>query len=148
MTMMSHIIISLKELEKNCNFNHDKLRTRTSKIPFFVSVISKEGINPDSKKLEVITHMDSPEDKRQLASFVGLVKYLNTCPTQLLTTKEETVRDPTLNEFAKVIMARWLADRSVCLHTLLLYWNFREEVGIQNSVLLKGNKVMVQPSLQ
>ena len=57
--------------------------------------------------------------------------------------KEETKWDPTVNELAKVIIAGWPADRSSWPHILLPYSNFRK-VGIQDDVLLKRNKVILQ----
>lgn len=48
-----------------------------------------------------------------------------------------------LREFGNTVMTGWPFDRSG-----YPYWNFRDEVGIQDGVLLKGNKIIVSTSLQ
>lgn len=72
----------LKELlkrarKKTCKFNPDKLMGWDSEIPFFGHIISKDGIKPEHKKVKAIMHLKPLKDKKQLASFLGLVNYLN-----------------------------------------------------------------------
>ena len=44
---------------------------KTSKIPFYGHIISKDGIKPDPKKVEAIVQMQPPEDEKQHTSFLG-----------------------------------------------------------------------------
>ena len=45
-------------------------------------------------------------------------------------------------------MRVWPADRDSCPRALIPYWDYRGEVGIQDGVLLKGNKIIIPALLQ
>ena len=69
--------LMLRAKERNYKFNLEKFVAKTSEIPFYGHTISKDGIKPDSKKVEAIVQMQPPEDEKPLTSFLGLVNYLN-----------------------------------------------------------------------
>ena len=62
---MEGLCLSSKKLE----LCHD----RTS---FFSAVYSKDGVEPDCKKIQGIEEMTPPETKQQLQSFLGMVTYM------------------------------------------------------------------------
>ena len=41
-------------------------------------------------------------------------------------------------------MTGWPNDRPTCL---LLFWDFRDEIGVQGSILLKSDKIIIPTSL-
>ena len=45
-------------------------------IPFFGDVISREGVQPDPKKLHAPTKMLPPKNKKKLESSLGIMNYL------------------------------------------------------------------------
>ena len=76
-----------------------------------------------------------------------LNSHLNASPTRLQDIKAETVKDPVLNEFTNTITSGWLANRSNCHSHLQAFWNYRDEIGLQDGILLKGNKIIIPLSL-
>ena len=65
---------------------------------------------------------------------------LNSSQTRLH--KLETMKDSTLRELSDTVMTGWSSDQTCYPSCLLSNWNFRE-VGIQDGVLLKGNKIII-----
>ena len=57
---------------------------------------------------------------------------------------EETSKDITLATL--YIVHGWPEDRSVISESLHPYWNFRDELSVQNSIIYKGTQVMVLQS--
>ena len=47
-----------------------------------------------------------------------------------------------------MVMSGWPANRSSCPSCFLLFWNFRDEIGIQDGILLKSCKNTIPASLQ
>ena len=58
---------------------------------------------------------------------------------------EETSKDITLATL--YIVHGWPEDRSVISESLHPYWNFRDELSVQNSIIYKGTQVMVLQSM-
>ena len=48
-------------------------------VSFFGAVYSKDGVEPDPKKIQGIEKMTPPEDKQQLQSFLGMVTHGELC---------------------------------------------------------------------
>ena len=62
--------------------------------------------------------------------------------------REETSKDVTLATLYKVIVHGWPEDRSVISESLRPYWNFRDKLSGQNSIIYKGMQVMVPQSMR
>ena len=62
---MEGLVLSSKKLE----LHHDR-------VSFFGAVYSKDGVEPDTKKIQGIEEMTPPEDKQQLQLFLGMVTYM------------------------------------------------------------------------
>ena len=59
-----HLIQVLNQCRKvSLKLNADKCIFKSESIPFFSHVISREGIKPDPKKIEVIKTMTTPNVK-------------------------------------------------------------------------------------
>ena len=61
--------IGLKLNPDNCSFGK-------SEVKFYDNVVGKEGIKPDSAKVDVIIKMPTPQNKTELASFLGMCNYM------------------------------------------------------------------------
>ena len=61
---------SLKMTKEKCLF-------RWTRIPFFVKVISRHEVSPDSAKVKALTDIIPPKIKRELQSLLGIVNYLS-----------------------------------------------------------------------
>ena len=72
-----YLIKVLNQCRKVClKLNAEKCIFKSESIPFFGHVISREGIKPDLKKMDVIKTMTTPMSKLELQSFLGLCNYL------------------------------------------------------------------------
>ena len=56
--------------------NSKKLELKRPRVSFFGAEYSADGIHPCPKKIQGITEMTPPTDKKQLASFIGMVTYM------------------------------------------------------------------------
>ena len=54
-----------------------KIQFKQSQVSFYGHCWSKHGITPDPKKIQALTHMEFPPDKKTMRSFLGMINYLN-----------------------------------------------------------------------
>ena len=57
--------------------NLDKVKLDCPEVPFFENVLSKDGLSPDTKKIELIQQWSTPTNLTELQSFLGTVNYLS-----------------------------------------------------------------------
>ena len=62
--------------------------------------------------------------------------------------KDETAKDPELSALHKLISEGWPPKRSSVPDNLKDYWNYRDELTVENGVLLKSHKFIVPKNLQ
>ena len=62
--------------------------------------------------------------------------------------KEETAKDPELSVLHKLISEGWPPKRSSVTDNLKDYWNYRDELTVENGILLKSHKFIVPKNLQ
>ena len=65
--------LNVCQIEGLC-LSSKKLELRHDRVSFFVAIYSKEGVEPDPKKIQGIEEMTAPETKQQLQSFLGIGK--------------------------------------------------------------------------
>ena len=56
--------------------NSEKCAIKKPSIEFFGMVYTKNGVNPDPKKVGDIKGLDSPKSKQELQEFFGMVTYM------------------------------------------------------------------------
>ena len=61
---------------------------------------------------------------------------------------EETAKDPELSALHKLISEGWPPKRSNVPDNLKDYWNYRDELTVENGILLKSHKFIVPKNLQ
>lgn len=61
--------------------------------------------------------------------------------------REETGKDNTLSALYKVITHGWPEDKAAVSESLRAYWNYRDELSVQNGIIYKGTQVMVPQSM-
>ena len=78
---MEHDRIFLAFMEKcmsnNLTLNAEKIQFKQSQVSFYGQCWSKHGISPDPKKIEALNHMEFPQNKETMRSFLGMINYLN-----------------------------------------------------------------------
>ena len=105
--------VLLRARSKGIRFNPDKAKISASEVPYFGHILSSNGLKPDPEKVKAIISMESPKDRPELETFMGMVTYLTrfapnlaeiTAPMRsLLKTKTEYIWDtPQEGSFNKV----------------------------------------------
>lgn len=74
--------------------------------------------------------------------------YLHATPTCLADVRRETAADPTLSAVVEAVTHGWPLQRSSCPSVLSPFWNYREELGVQEGLLLKGSRIVVPDSMK
>ena len=69
-------------------------------------------------------------------------------PTKLQQIRDEKRKDSTLSLSKEVVFGEWPQKREECPEYLHDYWNFREELTIEDGLLLKGDRVVIPPTLR
>ena len=60
----------------NLKLNKDKCHFRCTSIPFFGEVISRNGVQPDPRKIKALMDMPLLYNKRELQVFLGIINFL------------------------------------------------------------------------
>ena len=79
------------------------------------------------------------------------INVLQTLPisnTKLHQLKEETNKDPHLQQLASVIATGWPEVKQDIPTQCLPYWNYRDELSVCNDIIFKGEKVIIPKSMQ
>ncbi|XP_048583419.1 uncharacterized protein K02A2.6-like [Nematostella vectensis] len=69
-------------------------------------------------------------------------------PAKLQQIRDLTTSDPTLSQLRDTICKGWPESREKCPSMLYDYWNFREELTIEDGLVLKGEKIVIPPTLR
>ena len=63
--------------EIGLKLNPDKGEFSQTSVTFYGNVVSNQGLRPDPRKVDVIMKMPPPQNKTELASFLGMCNYLS-----------------------------------------------------------------------
>ena len=64
-------------VQEDMHLNPDKVKIDCHKVLFFGNILSKDGLSPDTKKVELIQQWPTPTNHKELQSFFGTVNYLS-----------------------------------------------------------------------
>ena len=64
-------------VQEDMHLNPDKGKIDCHEVPFFGNILSKDGLSPDTKKVEMIQQWPTPTNHKELQSFLGTVNYLS-----------------------------------------------------------------------
>ena len=64
-------------VKEDMHLNPDKVKIDCPEVPFFINVLSKDGLSPDTKEVELIQQWPTPTNHKELQSFLGTVNYLS-----------------------------------------------------------------------
>ena len=62
---------------KNIKLNPQKPQFKLKKVKFMGTILTDQGMKPDSDKVAAITQLPTPQDKPALLRFIGMVNYLS-----------------------------------------------------------------------
>ena len=63
--------------EEHMHLNPDKIKIDCPEVPFFQNVLSKDGLSPDTKKVELIQQWPTLTNHKELQLFLRTVNYLS-----------------------------------------------------------------------
>ena len=67
--------LNVCQMEGLC-LSSKKLELCRDRVSFIGAIYSREGVEPDPRKIQGIEEMTAPETKQQLESFLGMVTYM------------------------------------------------------------------------
>ena len=79
------------------------------------------------------------------------INFVQTLPffdSKLYQLKEETKKDPYLQQLVSVITTGWPKTKQDVLAKCLPYWNYRGELSVCNDIIFKGEKVIILSNTQ
>ena len=62
--------------EVNLKLNKKKTRIRVKEVTYIGHTLTADGLKPDTKKVEAIVKMPTPQSKEELQRFLGMIQYL------------------------------------------------------------------------
>ena len=62
--------------------------------------------------------------------------------------RDETTNDNTLQKLTRTVVEGWPEVRKDCPTQLHEYWNFRDELSVENQLLFKGDRVVIPKIIQ
>ena len=94
----------------------------------------------------------SPSSRDTLSDIDIEVHHFNTLlcasPTRLQEIRHATAQDAALNSLTEMVSHGWPNQRKDCPDHLAPHWNYRDEIGIQDGLLLKGDPIIVPSCMQ
>ena len=73
--------------------------------------------------------------------------HLNASPTRIVEIRMETSKDRTLQALCEIISLGWPDNRAHCPAHLMHFWNFRDELSVEDGLVLKGQRNILPKSL-
>ena len=64
-------------VQKGMHLNPDKVKIDCHEVPFFGNILSKDGLSPDTRKVELIQQWPTPTNHKELQSFLETDNYLS-----------------------------------------------------------------------
>ena len=61
----------------NLKLNKEKCHFRCTALPFFSEVVSRDGMQPDPRKISALTETPTPKNKKELQAYLGIINYLS-----------------------------------------------------------------------
>ncbi|UYV80066.1 K02A2.6-like [Cordylochernes scorpioides] len=74
---------------------------------------------------------------------VNVMETLSVCSDTVLRIREETSSDPILCEVKKLILNGWPPNKNQTSMLTREYWNFREELTVQDGIILKNDRMVI-----
>ena len=73
--------------------------------------------------------------------------HLNASPTRIVEIRMETPKDSTLHALCEIISLGWPENRAHSPTYLMPFWNFRDELSVEDGMVLKGQRIILPKSL-
>ena len=86
-----------------------------------------------------------PENNEIL--FDKQISYTRFSEPRIMQIKNETKKEKELQELSSMIIKGWPKERRDIPQTIRKYWPFRDELTIENGMIIKGNQILIPTHL-
>ena len=129
---------------RQCNvcLNYDKLQYKQKEVDFFGKTCMVDGQKPAQSKVKAIQEMPSPQCKKQVQSFIGMINYLSKFSAQL-----SELAKPIWELSKEKVPFNWglehnnafrLIKREIMAALILAYYNPNKPTILQTDTSCKG----------
>ena len=73
---------------------------------------------------------------------------LNASPLRIQQTREASAKDPVLTGLISIITQGWPQSRSLCPTHVIDFWNYRDELSVEDGLVIKGTRIIIPDSLR
>ena len=137
-------LTTLLNTARKCNvcLNYEKLQYKQREVEFFGETYTLDGQKPAQSKIKAIEEMPSPQCRRQVQSFIGMINYLSKFSTQL-SDLAEPIRDLCKDK----VPFNWgpehessfhLIKKEIVAAPILAYYNPEKPTVLQTNASCKG----------
>ena len=137
-------LTTLLHTARTCNvrLNYDKLQFKQTEVEFFRENYTVDGCKPVQSKVKAIVDMPPPDCKKQVQSFIGMVKYLSKF-SAYLSEPAEPIRELSKEK----VPFNWgpehqesfkLVRKEIATAPILAYYNPRKTTVLQTDVSIDG----------
>ena len=97
---------------------------------------------------DLLSRAHLQEAKEEELEYVNMVKYLPIRQDRLQRIKEATAKDGTMKKLQKVIAEGWPEEKHKLSLEVIVYFQFRDELTVQDGLIFKGERVIIPTSLR
>ena len=97
----------------NIRFNKEKLQYRVESVKYLGQIISENGIACDPERMQAISKIEPPKDKKDLQKLLGMVNYIRSYVPNLA-----EMSQPLRELLKKNIVFNWLPSHDKCLQNI------------------------------
>ena len=129
--------------KSNIHLNYDKLAYKKTEVDFFGETYTTDGCKPAQSKVSAISEMPPPTSKKQVQSFIGMVKlpYLSFWPDcqNLLNQFRDLCKDKVPFNWGPEHQAAFKQIKCEIVRApILAYYNPKKETVLQTDASVKG----------
>jgi hypothetical protein len=91
-------------------------------------------------------HLSDQDPEIQIEGEVAIHAFFRDIPVsrnKLENIREETLRDSELKTLSDIIESGWPNEQRQKPSIILQYWNYRDELVVNNGIILKGQRIVV-----
>ena len=137
-----------KKKLSNCPARLQRFVLRALKYNVTVKYVKGAEVSIADALSRVSPQPAPPEGEFPQLDIHQITKNLPASPIKLQQIRNETANDPTLSKLREVIHEGWPATREKCHKALHNYWNFREELTIEDGLILKQERIVMPSTLR
>ena len=120
-----------------------QVQHKTGSSMFIADMLSRIKMSPQCRK--ETTHYDVFYSGLEKMKFTDYMGFSDKTLAQL---QKESDRDSSLQELKTIVLTGWPESQTEVPDQSKPYWNFRDEIGIQNGILFKGMRVIIPSSMR